>query len=181
MGGRGDYSPGRIKLLLWHYHSLVRVTRAIAQPSDSQRLPKEHAEGGFEDGASIKADLDEAMKQLEPVVARVVWDYYVAGYAAVEINRWFVDRARHRGVRQMALVLGWRPRKKLQLVAGIVTPVDELLEDGPVKERMRMVVARALRYCPASGPPGYSCPVVRCRGYFHHDTGDHVGARYAPA
>jgi hypothetical protein len=96
------------------------------------------------------------------------------------VNRWFVDRARNRGVRDMALWLGWRPKgKPVVAVPGTIQSVDDLMEeDGPLRERMRMVVARALRFCPKVGPAGYSCPVIDCRGFFAHDTGVHVGPRF---
>lgn len=188
------YSPGRIQLLLWRYYDLVRLTSSSqtvdAETVQSKRLPKVHPEGGFEDGASVKADLDAALMALEPVVRRVVWDYYVAGYAAVEIagmlkhagvNRWFVDRARKRGVRQMALRLGWVPKKKPSQLSATSDPVPieqyVELEDQPLRERMAMVVARSMQYCPAFGPPGYACPVLVCSGTFAWETGAHTGKR----
>src|SRR5579862_2771497 len=116
------YSPGRLQALLWRYDELVRLTGSGAtDDSNSQRLPRETPEGGFESGAAIQADLDWAMAQLDPLVRRIVHAYYIQGYPAVSVakhipgaNRWFVDRARHRGIRQMADVLHWKaPPPKL--------------------------------------------------------------------
>lgn len=180
------YSPGRVKILLFGYHALVQLTRGVASPEvTTQHLPRETPEGGFEAGAALKADIDTALRTLEPIVRRIVLDYYVRGYAAVEIaamlpgcNRWFVDRARHRGLRQMATALAWTPRKYHD--DGTLTidqDDDEGLSSAGLRERMRMVVSRAFSVCPTRGPAGYSCPVLACGGVFDHVTGDHISAR----
>lgn len=185
--GNAFYSPGRVKLLLWGYDDLVRLVGGSASPeTPTQHLPRETPEGGFESGAAVKADLDRALTMLEPILRRVVWDYYVAGYAAVEIaamvpgcNRWFVDRARHRGIRQMALSLHWKPRP---VTPGGESAFDIDDETSPtevgVRERMRMVVSRAFAICPKHGPPGFSCPVLDCRSRFDED-GKHVNDPFA--
>jgi hypothetical protein len=185
----GFYSPGQVKLLLWRYDELLVLSRTIAQPDREtariQRSVKDIGEGGFEDGLCLKADLDNALAGLDPVVRRVVWDYYVVGLSAVEVaaalhgaNRWFVDRARHRGIRQMALSLGWRPALKN---ATLPYDLDAYLADvaiqdlGPagLRERMAMIVARALSSCPAEGPHGMRCPVLDCHATFAWDNGQH--------
>ncbi len=185
-GDPSFYSPGRVKLLLWQYHDLVQLTRGVASPEvATQRLPRETPEGGFETGAVLKADIDSALAALDPVVRRVVLDYYVRGYAAIEIavmvpgaNRWFVDRARHRGIRQMALSLNWQPRKvHADGTLTIELDDDAGLSSAGLRERMRMVVSRAFSVCPKRGPPGYSCPVIDCDGFFDQVYGDHCSAR----
>lgn len=180
------YSPGRVKLLLWQYHTLVQLTRGVASPDvQTQHLPRETPEGGFESGATLKADIDSALAALDPIVRRVVLDYYVRGYAAIEIaamvpgcNRWFVDRARHRGVRQMARSLKWTPRTyQADGTLTIDQDDDEGLSSEGIRERMAMVVHRAFSVCPKHGPPGYSCPVIDCDGFFDQIYGDHCSAR----
>jgi hypothetical protein len=186
--GDSFYSPGRIKLLLWRYDDLVILTKGVAQGSEgesgAQRTVREIAEGGFEPGASIKSDLDTALRQLEPIVRRVVWDYYVGGYAAVEIarsipgvNRWFVDRARQRGPREMAYLLGWRPKAALKALVSSLDDLDEreVRTRAEMQERMKLIVARALDECPARGPIGLRCPVIGCNGVFAED-GQHGDA-----
>jgi len=183
----GFYSPGRVKLLLWRYDDLVRLTGSgTGDDSGSQRLPRETPEGGFEMGAAIQADLDWALSLLEPVVREVVWQYYVAGYPAVSVarhipgcNRWFVDRARHRGIREMALRLHWKPpTHKMDGTAILeMSMEDEGQTQAELHERMRQIVARGLNVCPRRGPPGYACPVIDCRGFFDHTDGEHVGER----
>jgi hypothetical protein len=180
------YSPGRITGLLWRYNDLVRLTGSGAtDDSNSQHLPRETPEGGFESGAVIQADLDWALSLLEPLVARIVTSYYIQGYPAVSIakhipglNRWFVDRARHRGVRAMAESLHWKPREK-PIVDGPPQPQDmerECQTTAELRERTIQIVARGLHVCPRAGPPGYACPVISCRGWFDHDSGLHDGA-----
>jgi len=179
------YSPGRVKLLLFEYHTLVQLCRGVSAPEvTTQHLPRETPEGGFEAGAALKADLDTALLTLEPIVRRIVLDYYVRGYAAVEIaamlpgcNRWFVDRARNRGLRQMAKALAWSPRKYHD--DGTLTidlDDDEGLSSAGLRERMAMVVHRAFAICQKRGPLGYSCPVLACGGVFDHITGEHISA-----
>lgn len=184
------YSPGRIKVLLWRYDDLVRLTGSGAtDDSNSQRLPRETPEGGFEQGASIQADLDWALEQLDPLIARILWDYYVAGYPAVSVarhipgcNRWFVDRARHRGIRAMAESLHWKaPPPAVQPTDGTPLELTSHSDDGQTQaelhDRMVQIVARGLSICPRRGPPGYACPVIECRGFFDHEDGSHVGER----
>jgi hypothetical protein len=180
------YSPGRITVLLWRYDDLVRLTGSGAtDDSNSQRLPRDTPEGGFESGAAIQADLDWALSRLEPLVARIVTSYYIQGYPAVSIakhipglNRWYVDRARLRGIRQMADALHWKPRAKPS-IEGPSEPQDlvrECLTMAELWVRTILMVARGLSVCPRKGPPGYACPVISCRGYFDHETGEHDGA-----
>lgn len=175
------YSPGQIKLLLWRYSTLLAFNKATVvghEPTLNQikRPVRDIGEGGFEDGVALKADLDAALSSLDPVVRRIVWDGFVLDMAAVEItrslagsNRWFVDRARGRGLRQMALFLHWRPSKKS--LARLRT-LDEVLQDSDalshagLLERQRMIVARALQTCPIKGVPYMRCPVIDCLGGF---------------
>lgn len=187
-GADGFYSPGKIKLLLWRYDDLVALTKVVVQPdresASVQRTVSDVGEGGFEEGLCIRSDIEWALGSLEPAVRRVVWDYYVAGYAAVEIaaavpgiNRWFVDRARHRGIRQMALSLGWKPKRKTiaaQDLDEFLQEARDVLTAQELHERMRMIVARSLRSCPTIGPKGMRCPVLDCTGLFDLETGSHV-------
>lgn len=188
--GESFYTPGRLKLCLWRYKDLVQLVSSQAgNDSNSQRLPQDHPAGSFESGAAIKADLDSALSALEPVIRRVVADYYIAGYAAVEIavmipgaNRWFVNRARHRGIRDMALYLkDWTaPAVRLD-EAGVIVEGDRDpgLSAASLHERMRQVVARAFSRCPVKGPPGWACPVIDCRGWFDPTDGYHqLGERF---
>jgi hypothetical protein len=183
------YSPGRIQGMLWRYDDLVRlVGSSAADDSNSQHTPRETPEGGFESGAAIQADLDWALGQLEPLTRRIVVSYYVQGYPAVSIakhipgvNRWFVDRARHRGIRQMADALHWKPREKKIAECSTPPPEQDLEREcqtaAELRERTIQIVARGLSICPRKGPPGYACPVISCRGFFDHETGEHVGDR----
>jgi hypothetical protein len=183
------YSPGRLKSLLWRYDELVQLTRGVADAETStQHLPREQPQGGFEDGATIQADIDTALMQLEPILRRVVIDYYIRGYAAVEIaahlkhagvNRWFVDRARHRGIRQMAIALHWiPPPARAEDGAPLDLDDEQDVRGAELKERLGMIVARAFHRCPSHGPPGYACPVIECRGYFDSEDGTHVGEMF---
>lgn len=188
--GESFYTPGRIKLCLWRYKDLVQLVSAQAgSDSNSQRLPRDHPTGAFEAGAAIKADLDCAFAAIEPALAKVVWAYYVVGYASVEIavhmpgaNRWFVDRARHRGIKDMALYLkDWTAPAVRFDEAGVIVEGDRDpgLSAASLQERMRQVVARAFNRCPVKGPPGFSCPVIDCRGWFDPSDGyHHVGERF---
>ena len=182
------YSPGRITALLWRYDDLVRLTGSSAtDDSNSQHLPRETPEGGFESGAAIQADLDWALGQLDPLIARITWAYYVQGYPAVSVakhipgaNRWFVDRARHKGIRQMADALHWKARPPELLDVGEVLEqrLDrECQTAAELNERTIQIVARAMHVCPRKGPPGYACPVIACRGWFDHESGEHQGER----
>ncbi len=181
------YSPGRIKVLLWRYDDLVRLTGGGASDdSGSQRLPRQTPEGGFEAGASLKADLDWAMSMLVPTWRRIVWDYYICGYPAVSVakhipgaNRWFVDRVRHRAIKAMAESLHWKaPTHKLDGTEILALSLnDEGQTTAELHERLGQIVARGLNICPRRGPPGYACPVIDCRGWFDHDDGEHVGER----
>lgn len=182
------YSPGRIMALLGRYDDLVRLCGSGGtDDSNSQRLPRDTPEGGFESGAAIQADLDWALGELEPLVRRIIVSYYVQGYPAVSVarhipgmNRWFVDRARHRGIRQMAESLHWKAREKPTVDPSAICEQNlerECQTAAEMRERTVQIVARSLSICPRRGPPGYACPVISCiGGYFDHETGEHVGA-----